>query len=476
MLRKLASQTAVYGTSAILSKFLNYLLTPYLTRIMIEPVYGQVSDYYSVIPFANVVLTMGLATGYFRYINKCESEGDRKRLFTTVWGFVSMLSVLFFAFVLMFRGQIATAMDYGQVTWYLVVTGALIMVDNIAAIPLASLRQQGRALRYTVVNVTGVVVNVACCVLLYSFIPGAKSSPGWVLVANLIASTVSLLMLLPGAFKMIGKLFSRKLLLNILAYSIPLMIAGLMGTASDFIDRQMLKFMIPGTEGLAQMGIYSAVGKIAALMVIFRQIYTLGAEPFFLQKFPKEEFLRMNAAALKYFTIAGLGIFLGIIFFKDIVALLVGARFREGMDILPLLLAANLFWGLLVNLSFWYKIADVTRYAIYVTVIGLALTVILNLVLIPMYGYVGSAWARAISALLMVVVSYIFNQAHYRVPYDMKRIGFYFLLAGAMYAISIPLDSLTAVLQYSLKILLLLGFGAGALKIEKINLTAIWKK
>ena len=480
MLRKLASQTMIYGTSMILCKFLNYMLTPYFTRIMTESVYGQVSDYYSAIPFANVVLTMGLATAYFRFITKCETETERRQLFATAWGAVSILAAVFFAVVVLLRGPIASAMHYDTI-WHLIVMAGLIMVDNVIAMPMASLRHQGRALRYTAVNIAGVVVNVVCCISLYTLIPAAAESPGWALVANLISSCAMLAMLLPGAFRTAGrfiaeKLFSPKLLRTLLAYSLPLMIAGVMGTASDFIDRQMIKFLIPGEEGLSQMGIYSAVAKIAALMVIFRQIYTLGAEPFFLQKFSKEEFRSMNAEALKYYTIVGLGILLGIIFFKEPLGHIIGGSFREGIAVLPLLLLGNLFWGILINLSFWYKIADVTRYAIYVNLIGFAVTVGLNMVLIPRCGYFGAAWTQAAASFSMVVASYVFNQIHYRVPYDVKRIGLYFLAAGALYCLSLPVDTLAAGLQYPLKILLLLGFGAMALRIERINISALWKK
>lgn len=462
MLRKLFSQTAIYGVSAILSKFLNYLLTPYLTRILSDEVYGEVSLYYGLIPFANVLLTMGLTTGYFRFAAKCTSDDEKRELFSTVWTAVSMLSVVAFAIAATFSDTI----NYSDVRWYMVVTAALVMVDNINAMPLASLREQGKASYYTVVNVASVVINVIMCWALYTFITGATAEAGWVLVANLIASTVSLAMLLPSAIRMCARRISLTVLRKIALYSFPLMVAGIMGVASDFIDRQMLDMMLPEDVAKSQVGIYSAVAKIAALMVIFRSIYSLGAEPFFLQNFSKEDFRRLNAEALKFFTIAGLAIFLFISLFESLFAPILGKSFRVGMTIVPLLLLANLFSGILVNLSFWYKQAGKTSIAIWVTISGLVVTIGMNYLLIPVYGYEGSAWTRLAATLVMVVMSYILGQIFYKIPYNLKRIGTYFALALGIYALSRYTATLSVSLQYSANFLLILCYALFAIKKE----------
>lgn len=475
-IRSLASQTAIYGVSAILSKFLNFLLTPYLTRIMTSGTYGEVSLLYGMIPFVNVLLTMGLATAYFRWAAKAETPFEQKRIFTTLWTTVSLAALSFFALCTTFQLPISHVMGYGNNTWYLVVTAALIAVDNIASIPLAALRQQGRAGRYTMVNVTSVVVNVALCWALYTFIPDARQSAGWVLVANLAASTVSLAILLPTAAKLTARCFSPKLLKTIALYSFPLMLAGLMGVGSDFLDRQMLRWMLPADTGLAQVGIYGAVAKVAALMIIFRQIYTLGAEPFFLQNFSKDDFKRMNACALKFFTIAGIFALLGITFFADIFGMIIGPTFRSGMDIVPILLLANLLMGILVNLSFWYKVADKTHYAIYVTLGGFLTVIVGGYFLIPPYGYHGAAYSHLLGAVVMVLMSYIFNQVNYKVPYQMGRIGFYALLGIALYFAGEYVTQLRLGIALSVKILLLLLFVFIALRLEKINLPRLWKR
>lgn len=476
LLKKLASQTAVYGISAILSKFLNYLLTPYLTRVMSDSVYGQVNLLYGIIPFANVVLTMGLATGYFRYAAKCRTLGDKRQLFTTTWGAVTLMALLFGGVMAFCNGSLAEVMRLAPEC--IATMTALIVVDNIAAIPLAALREQGKAVYYTVVNVSGVVVNVTCCILLYTYIPDAAENPLWVLVANLIASTVSLILLLPNAFKWLSAAFSTKLLRSIFTYSIPLMMAGIMGVSGDFIDRQLIYFMLPEDIAEAQLGIYTAVAKIAALLMIFRQIYALGAEPFFLQGFSKEDFRSANAAATKYFIIAGIAIYLVLSLFSREFAYIVGSDFRSGMGVLPLLLLANLFAGILVNLSFWYKAADKTRIAIYITGLGVVVTLAINLALIPSMGYHGAALARVVSMLLMVAVSYYLCQRYFPVPFDLKRIGFYFLLGGAIFGLSYATALLPSAGRITLNFLLLLIYLLTALKIELggRRLSALWKK
>lgn len=476
LLKKLASQTAVYGISAILSKFLNYLLTPYLTRVMSDSVYGQVNLLYGIIPFANVVLTMGLATGYFRYAAKCRTLGDKRQLFTTTWGAVTLMALLFGGVMAFCNGSLAEVMRLAPEC--IATMTALIVVDNVAAIPLAALREQGKAVYYTVVNVTGVVVNVTCCILLYTYIPGAAENPLWVLVANLIASTVSLILLLPNAFKWLSTAFSSKLLRSIFTYSIPLMMAGIMGVSGDFIDRQLIYFMLPEDIAEAQLGIYTAVAKIAALLMIFRQIYALGAEPFFLQGFSKEDFRVANAAATKYFIVAGIAIYLVLSLFSREFAYIVGSDFRSGMGVLPLLLLANLFAGILVNLSFWYKAADKTRIAIYITGLGVIVTLAINLALIPSMGYHGAALARVVSMLLMVAVSYYLCQRYFPVPFDLKRIGFYFLLGGAIFGLSYATALLPSAGRITLNFLLLLIYLLTALKIELggRRLSALWKK
>lgn len=476
-MRGLVSQTAVYGVSAILSKFLNYLLTPYLTRIMTTEVYGEVSLLYGIIPFANVLLTMGFATTYFRWVGKMENTLQQKSLFTTMWGAVSLFAMLFMIMVFVFRVDLTQIMGYTAV-WHIVVTAILIFIDNVNAMLFAALRQAGKALRYTIVNVTAVLVNIVMCVVIYTFKLDAVESAGWVVVANVIASLSSTVLMLPALFRMLTKKIDLYLLIPILKYSLPLMLAGVMGVSSEFLDRQMIRWLLPDDIAASSVGIYGAVSKIAALMIIFRQVYTLGAEPFFLQKFKKDDFKIINAKALKYYTIVGIMAVLFISFFDDIFAYIIGANFREGVVIVPILLVTNLLMGILVNLSFWYKVVDKTQYAMFVTLLGLIAVIGLSFWLVPNYGYVGAAYAHLGGAVVMVVASYIFNQINYAVPYEIVRLMLYAVVGiGFYFGGNLVQTHFGDTVGYTAKILLLLSYMAIAIYKEKINIkTLLCKK
>jgi O-antigen/teichoic acid export membrane protein len=224
---------------------------------------------------------------------------------------------------------------------------------------------------------------------------------------------------------------------KILLYSLPLLISGIAGTANEFIDRQMIKYLSPEATSMAELGVYGAIVKIAVVMTLFTQMYRLAAEPFFLAGFKKEEFKEANAASMKYFIIASMLIFLTITLFSDLFALIVGRSFREGIDILPIVLLSNILAGIWFNLSFWYKREEKTKYAMYITFLGLFVTVALSFVLVPKMGYRGAAWVRLVAEAAMVVMSYTLCMRHYPIPYDLKRMGEYFAVGGGAYLLSV---------------------------------------
>ena len=445
MLEKLAKQTAIYGISTIVVRFLNYLLTPYYTRIFDQGEYGIVTDIYALIPFALVILSMGMESSYFRFTTRAEEQGgdimeSKSRVFATTWGITSLNAVIFFAIVWLFNGAISHIMGETYVAHpeYVTIVAAIVMVDVWTMIPFSRLREQGRAMRFVMLKALSVLLNVGLAIAfgiagLYSTSFGV----GWVLIANLIASVVTLIALLPTTGGVVPRI-DVALLRKIFVYSLPLLISGIAGTANEFIDRQMIKYLTPGDEAtaMAELGIYGAIVKIAVVMTLFTQMYRLAAEPFFLASFKREEFKEANAASMKYFVMASVIIFLGIVLFRDLFALIVGRSFREGIEILPIVLAANVLAGIWFNLSFWYKREEKTKYAAYITFLGLAITVALSFILVPKMGYRGAAWVRLVAEAAMVVWSYILCRKHFPIPYDLKRIGEYFALGAAIYAIS----------------------------------------
>ena len=480
MLKKLAGQTAIYGISTIGVRLLNYLLTPYLTRILTEPEYGVYTDIYSLIPFLLVLLTMGMETGFFRFFNKAETPEEKKTVFRTILGAVALAGTVFFALLLLFLKPVAGWMRYADNPSFVWLMGAIVWLDVLTAIPFAKLRAENRAGRFVVIRLISVIINILFCVFFYYALPriGALSAfwnpgygPGYAFIANGIQSATVLLMLLPAMRGMTPKI-DRKILRPVFLYSLPLLIAGLPGVANEFIDRQLLKFLLPAGENLAVLGNYGAVTKLAVIMTLFVQMYRYGAEPFFLSNFKKEEFQRTNAEAMKYFVIASVAIFLGITYFTDLFALILGRDFRSDIYLLPIILLANVFAGIVLNLSFWYKHSGLTKFAVVITGTGLVVTVVLNVLLIPRIGSLGAAWARLVCEVVMVVVSYMLCRRYFPIPYDLKRIGLYFAIGAILYgagmlanghlprAVSIPVD-----------VVLLAGFAGFVLKRERIKIS-----
>ena len=481
MLEKLAKQTAIYGISTIVVRFLSYLLTPYYTRVFGQETYGVVTDVYALIPLALTLLTMGMESSYFRFSAKAEEaggdvEGAKRRLFATTWGITSLAAAVFFAGMTFFRNGVASLMGEAYVAHpeYVVWVALIILFDVWACIPFSRLREQGRAMTFVGLKALNVVLNV---VLAFAF--GAAGlfrtefGVGWVFVANLAASVVTWLAILTTTDRTVPRI-NWTLLAAVFAYSLPLLVGGLAGTANEFIDRQLIKYLVP--EGsMAQLGVYGAITKIAVVMMLFYQMYRLAAEPFFLSNFKKSDFVAMNAAALKYYMMASMVIFLGIALFRDLFALIVGRDFREGIFILPVVLGANVLTGVWLNLSFWYKREERTSLAIVVTGSGLVAMLLFGGWFIPLWGYYGAAWARLASETTMVAVSWWLNRRYFPTPYAWGRIGEYVAAALAVFFacewFTRLADNMFA--DYAFNILLFALYAAYLVRRERIDVRAL---
>ena len=492
MLEKLAKQTAVYGVSTIVVRFLSYLLTPFYTRVFGQETYGIVTDVYALIPFALVVLTMGLESAYFRFAGHADSQAAaeggtaseiatraraaKRRLFATTWGVTLLAASLFFLLVALGHNRISFWMGEAYVAHpeYVVWVAAIVWFDVASCIPFSRLREQGRATTFVGIKALSVVVNVS---LAFGFgLAGLYDTPfgvGWVFVANFIASVLTLCMILLTTDRTVPHV-DRRLLAALLVYSLPLLVSGVAGTANEFIDRQMIKYLVPA-GAMAQLGIYGAITKIAVVMVLFTQMYRLAAEPFFLADYKKSDFVAMNAAALKYYVMASMFILLGIALFKDLFALIVGADFREGIFILPVVLGANVLSGVWLNLSFWYKREERTQLAMWVTFTGLFFTVVMNVALVPTMGYVGAAWARLASEAAMVAVSWWLNRRYFPTPYDWRRIGEYVVVGlglffvSAVFARQVPWRAA----EYGVNVVLFVLFALYAVRRERIDVVRL---
>ncbi|MFH1319049.1 MAG: oligosaccharide flippase family protein [Bacteroidota bacterium] len=457
-LKKLAGQTAVYGVSSILGRMLNYLLVPLYTRVFTTEQYGVVTEMYAYVAFLIIILTYGMETAFFRFSS---ASDNKNKVYSTALISLITTSLLFICLAAIFSQPIANWLRYPNhteyVTWFAIIVG----LDALSAIPLARLRELGKAKLFATVNIISIFVNIGLnlfflvyCRHIYE-VHGENSNwlvqsfynheigVGYVFISNLVASIVKAALLSPYMVN-IRLSFSVPLVKKMLWYSSPLLIAGLAGIVNEAIDRIMIKRLLMDVMGekatLELLGIYGACYKVSIIIAIFIQAFRFAAEPFFFAQQKEENAQKTYADVMKYFVIICSFIFLGIMMYIDVVMLFVGKDFREGVTVVPILLLANLCLGIYFNLSIWYKLTGKTRYGAYIAIFGAIITLVLNYIWIPSIGYfggyIGPAWATLICYFSMMIVSYFLGKKHFPVNYDLKRIIGYTGLAIGLYFIS----------------------------------------
>lgn len=444
-LRALAGQTALYGLSTMVGRMLNYLLVPLYTILFAPEVYGVVTDLYALVAFLNVVYTYGMETAYFR-----KSADRPEAAYHAAFWSLTATTVIFTTLLLVASPSLARGLQYPNhpeyVRWFALILG----LDALAAIPFARLRQQGKALAFASIKLVNIGLNIGLNLGYLLFLPWLVSQgislPSWlyrpemgvgyIFLSNLIANGITLMLLLPGMPRTFRG-FDKALWREMAAYGIPLLPAGLAGMVNETLDRALLKYLLPGTtqENLYAVGIYGAVYKLAMLMSLFTQTFRTAAEPFFFQQAKGNAAPALYARIMNYFVLAGGLIFTAVILFLDIVKHFIGSAYHSGLHVVPILLLANWLLGIYYNQSVWYKLADKTRYGMWLSFVGAAVTIVANLALIPWLGYAGSAWATLACYFTMVVLSYYWGQRHYPVPYRLGRITFYLLFALGIAAI-----------------------------------------
>lgn len=448
-LKMLAGQTAIYGMGTIVPRLLNYLLlTPFYTRVFQQGEYGVVTELYAYVAFLMVLLTYGMETSFFRFASK---ENDKDKVYTTALVSLFFTSLLFIILMLGFNNHVAGWIRYSANPEYIIMFSLIVGLDAFSSLPFARLRQEDRAMRFAMIKIINVVVNIGfnifflvLCKRWYTDDPDSWVSifynpsfgVGYAFLSNLIATSVTLILLLPDIINVKWR-FDPALLRKMLSYALPLLIVGLAGMVNEVSDKILLKYLLPeNLDEMAQLGIYGANYKLAVLMTLFIQMFRYAAEPFFFSQSGESNARQTYASVMKYFIIFGLLIFLGVTLFMDIFKYFIGPDFREGLHIVPIVLLANLFLGVFYNLSVWYKLNDLTRYGAVLALSGSLITLIMLFTLIPVMSYTGAAWAHFACYGSMMVLSYFWGRKHYPVPYDLKKIGLYFLLAMGLYVIS----------------------------------------
>ncbi len=443
IIKKLAGQTALYGLSSVLPRFLNYALVPLHTALYSTNQYGIITEMYAYVAFLVILLTYGMETAYFRFTNK---EGNEESLvFGTVLRSVLATSFVFIITAIFFQQGIADWLKYPNHSEYVVWFAIIIGLDAISAIPLARLRHQNKPIRFASINLSSVIVNVALnffflgyCMTNYqagntNVIIDALYSPeigvGYVFISNLAASIFKILMSIPILYR-VKLTFDLSLLKKLLIYGSPLLIAGLAGIVNETLDRILLKHLLYDTLGevkaMSQLGIYGACYKLSIIITLFIQAFRYAAEPFFFAQAKNKNAPEVYANVMNYFVaVCGL-IFLGVTLYLDIIKYFIpNSDYWAGLKVVPILLLANICLGIYFNQSIWYKMTDKTKYGAYIAIGGAIITIALNLLLIPTMGYMGSAWTTLVVYALMVISSYFLGQKHFPVPYNLTKVGSY---------------------------------------------------
>jgi len=447
-IKSLAGQTAVYGMGTIIPRLLNYFMVPLYTRVFAEDVYGQITELYAYVAFLLVLLTYGMETAFFRYAQKHDSN----KVFNNALSSIILTSSFFLLLLILFYQPMAAAIRYSGNPEYVVFIGLIVALDALTAIPFALLRKQNKARRFATIKLWNVAVNIGLNLLFVLAIPKVSLEISsrffgpneglliWVFIANFAASLLSLFMLLPQLLRFRWEI-DKKLLRNMLNYALPVLVVGLAGMVNEVIDKILLKYLLPDREtAMAQLGVYGANFKLGVLMTLFIQMFRYAAEPFFFAEAEKKDAPALFARVMNYFVVAGLLIFLLVMLYLDIFQYFIGKSFREGLS--------N---GALIS------------------ILGAVITLSLNILLIPLMGYAGSAWARFTCYAIMMAVSFWWGQKVFPIPYQLGRLAIYAVAVMLIFFISQETSGLHVFLRLVINTLMFAAFALTAFYFEKKN-------
>lgn len=481
-IKALAGQTVIYGLGTIVPRLLNYLLTPFYVRVFVSGEYGQISELYAWIALLLAILTFGMETTFFRFSQK----EDSGKVFNNAETIVLLITAIFLILYGFFYKSFAELIHYEFNTHYVLLLGIIVAIDAAAAIPFAMLRKENKAGRFSLIKTLNVLTNIFFNILFLVIIPeksmmiaerifGEQTSLLiWVFISNILASLLNLILLSPQLSRLRISL-DKDLIVPMLKYSFPILLISLVGMVNEVADKILIKYLvtIPDETTLAmmnitgeeyamqQLGIYSANFKLGVLMTIFIQMFRFASEPFFFGHAKDRNAPTLYAKVMTYFVIFCLLIFLGVMFYMDILQHFVGRNgsdYREGLRIVPIILIANMFYGIVFNLSIWFKLSDKTYYGTIIAVIGSIVTLLCFFILIPRIGYMGAAIAHLACYTVMMSVSYFWGQRVMPIPYQIGRITIYCIVAAILFFVSTLTSEMSTLLKLSLNTMMILMF------------------
>ncbi|MDY6403692.1 MAG: oligosaccharide flippase family protein, partial [Bacteroidales bacterium] len=454
-IKRLASQTAVYGIPTIVGRFLNYFLVPLYTYNIATQDYGVVSELYAYVAFLMIILTYGMETAFFRF----SQDYDKSKVYNTALFSLMVSTTLFLLITFLSLSPICSAMQYSNHKTYIALFLIILALDALRAIPYALLRRENMAKRFAFIKTVDIFSNIlfnlffiALCPILYDkgfYIITSWFNPNdlvlYIFISNCLASFISFILLIPQ-FSQFRFNIDFKVLKRMLVYGFPVMIGGLAGMVNETFDRIALKHLVSIPDyitdtakiaeyKMSQIGIYGACYKLSIVISLFIQAFKFAAEPFFFSKMKQQDAKKSYSEVMTAFVIFLCFIFLVVMGYIDLFQYFMGKDYRIGIMVVPILLMANIFLGIYYNLSIWYKVSDKTKYGAYIALIGAAITLIGNYFLVPILGYKGAAWTTLICYFVISLLCYLIGQKFYPVAYKVKRIAFYILFSIGLYSV-----------------------------------------
>ena len=426
-LKSIAKDTVIYGMSSIVGRFLNYLLVPLYTAKLSAASggYGIITNIYAYVALVLVLLTFGMETTYFRFTNKTHT--DSETVYGTTLISVGTISLLFAMVVLCFLQPISTLMGYGEHPSYVGVMAVTVAIDAFLCIPFAHLRQQKKALKFALLKLLNIIVSILLNVIYFAVMDG--NDVGYAFYINLVC-TVMLALCLVTEYATFRWKLDRQLLKNMLSYSWPILILGIAGILNQTADKMLFPYIYLGSDMHEQLGIYGAASKIAMIMAMITQAFRFAYEPIVFAGVKDKDQHEMYTKAMKYFIIFTLLAYLMVMGYMDILRYIIGRDYWSGLNVVPIVMAAEIMMGIYFNLSFWYKIIDKTIWGAIFSGLGCAVLLLVNILFVPRYGYLACAWGGFAGYGVAMVASYVVGQKYYPLNYPLKDIAFYIVIAA----------------------------------------------
>lgn len=458
-LKALAKDTAIYGLSSIVGRFLNYLLVPLYTHVISAASggYGVVTNLYAYTALLLVVLTFGMETTFFRFMNDGKEEHDT--VFSVAFGVIALLTSVFLGLVFGFSSSVSSALGYADNPEYVQLMACVVALDALQALPFCHLRYRHKAMRFASLKLLFIAMNIGLN-LLFFLVLGYRDVL-WVFALNLVCTAVITFFFIPDVLRIRWK-FDWGLLRRMLSYSWPILVLGIMGILNQAADKMIFTLVYPDASvAKVELGIYGSCVKVAMIMAMITQAFRYAYEPIVFAKSKDSDKAEYYALGMKYFVIFTLLAFLAVMGYLPLLRYMVGSDYWAGLRVIPIVMAAEIMMGIYFNLSFWYKLIDKTYYGALFSMAGCIVLLAVNLWGIPRYSYMACAWGGFAGYGTAMLLSYIVGQRLYPIPYPLRSLAGYTAIAGAFYGAMTLVPSEWPMWQYlAISTLLILAFAA----------------